>query len=64
MIPFYEAGAVYQGAGVLIPRTIPAENYAQSIALGEDPKAVLTRLDADWARLAYRQPTQTTEDPR
>ncbi|WP_036319492.1 ABC transporter substrate-binding protein [Microbacterium indicum] len=62
MIPYYDSGAVYQGPGVLIPRTIPAENYAQSIALGANAQSVLRTLDADWSRLAFRQPATSTED--
>lgn len=62
MIPFYNDGAVYQGPGVLNPRAIPTENYAQSLALGEDATAVLSRMDADWARLAFRQPVLSSEE--
>lgn len=61
MIPFYENGQIYQGPGVLIPRAIPTENYMQSIVIGEDPKGILQTMDADWARLAYRQPAPDAE---
>jgi raffinose/stachyose/melibiose transport system substrate-binding protein len=43
---------------VLIPKTIPVFNYAQSIALGADPAKTLSTLDADWARLAFRAPVK------
>lgn len=62
MIAYYNEGAVYQGPGVLIPRAIPTENYAQSLALGADPLGVLRTMDADWARLAFRQPAVSTEE--
>ncbi|BAS12088.1 protein involved in carbohydrate transport [Arthrobacter sp. Hiyo8] len=38
----------------MIPASIPVSNYAQSIALGAAPEALLQTLDADWARLALR----------
>ncbi|WOF22776.1 ABC transporter substrate-binding protein [Microbacterium betulae] len=62
MTDYYNAGAVYQGPGTLNPRAIPTENYAQSLALGSDPGAVLRTMDADWARLAFRQPAVSTEE--
>ncbi|WP_422115445.1 ABC transporter substrate-binding protein [Brachybacterium sp. UNK5269] len=61
MIPYYESGQIYQGPGVLIPRAIPTENYMQSVAIGDDPKSILRTMDADWARLAYRQPAPDAE---
>ncbi|GAA4770468.1 ABC transporter substrate-binding protein [Microbacterium gilvum] len=62
MIEYYNAGAVYQGPGVLNPRAIPTENYAQSLVLGADATSVLSTMDADWARLAFRQPAVSTEE--
>lgn len=62
MISYYNEGAVYQGPGVLNPRAIPTENYAQSLVLGEDAASVLRTMDADWARLAFRQPAVSTEE--
>jgi len=62
MIPYYEAGAFYQGPGVLNPRAIPTENYAQSLVLGTSAESVLSTMDADWARLAFRQPPVTTKE--
>lgn len=62
MTKYYNDGAVYQGPGVLNPRVIPTENYAQSLVLGEDAKTILRRMDADWARLAFRQPAVATEE--
>ncbi|WP_460776574.1 ABC transporter substrate-binding protein [Microbacterium sp. GXF7504] len=56
MIAYYNEGAVYQGPGVLNPRAIPTENYAQALALGSDAEGILRTMDADWARLAFRQP--------
>jgi raffinose/stachyose/melibiose transport system substrate-binding protein len=62
MIAYYNEGAVYQGPGVLIPRAIPTENYAQAFVLGADPLNLLRTMDADWARLAFRQPAVSTEE--
>lgn len=56
MIEPYENGAIYQGPSVLVPKTIPVFNYAQAMILGADAGSVLAGMDADWARLAYRQP--------
>ncbi|WP_448721478.1 ABC transporter substrate-binding protein [Microbacterium natoriense] len=58
MIDYIDEGRVYQGPSVLIPKTIPVFNYAQSIALGADPVKTLSTLDADWARLAFRAPVK------
>lgn len=55
MQSFYDDGQVYQGASVLIPKTIPVFSYAQAIVLGSRPERILSTLDADWARLALRQ---------
>jgi len=54
MQKYYDDGAFYLGASQLIPASIPVSNYAQSIALGAAPEALLQPLDADWARLALR----------
>ncbi|HWV47830.1 MAG TPA: extracellular solute-binding protein [Microbacterium sp.] len=61
MIPYYDAGQVYQGPSVLVPKTIPVFNYAQAMVLGGDPNALLATMDADWARLAFRAPAPSTE---
>jgi raffinose/stachyose/melibiose transport system substrate-binding protein len=61
MAAYYEDNRVYQGPSVLIPKTIPVNNYAQAVLLGEDPARMLRTLDADWARLAFRQPAPVTE---
>ncbi|WP_433675633.1 ABC transporter substrate-binding protein [Microbacterium gorillae] len=58
MIPYVDEGKVYQGASVLVPKTIPVMNYAQTIALGGSIKNTLSTLDADWARLAFRAPAK------
>lgn len=60
MIEHYNAGRFYQGPGVLVPKTIPMENYMQSIILGSNPESVLSTIDADWARLAFRAPAQSS----
>lgn len=62
MIDYYEAGAFYQGPGVLNPRAIPTENYAQSLVLGTNAASMLRTMDADWARLAFRQPPVTKQE--
>lgn len=58
MIPYYEAGQIYQGPSVLIPKSIPVFSYAQSMVTGGDIQANLATLDNDWSRLAYRQPKE------
>lgn len=58
MIDYVDAGQVYQGPSVLVPRTIPMFNYAQAIALGGDAEQYLATMDADWARLAFRAPVK------
>ena len=55
MTEYYEDGRVYQGASVLVPKTVPVTAYAQGIAFGEDVGATMRTLDKDWARLALRQ---------
>lgn len=54
MAEYYDAGKFYMGASQFIPRNIPYENYIQSMALGADPERTLAQMDADWARLAFR----------
>ena len=55
MREFYDSGKFYMGASQFIPRSIPAENYFQSIANGADPRTVLAQMDEDWASLAFRE---------
>jgi len=55
MKEYYDAADFYQGPSKAIPLTIPTENYMQGIALGAEPAKTLRTLDADWARLAFRQ---------
>jgi raffinose/stachyose/melibiose transport system substrate-binding protein len=52
---YIEAGDVYQGSTTLVPRAIPIMNYTQAIILGSDPQRILSNIDADYARLAFRQ---------
>ena len=61
MVQYYNDGAVYQGPSVLNPRAIPTENFAQSLVLGANPNTILSTMDADWARLAYRTSASETE---
>ncbi|WP_310207054.1 extracellular solute-binding protein [Paenarthrobacter nitroguajacolicus] len=55
MVKYYETSQVYQGPSVLVPRTIPIMNYTQALVFGASPASTLSTLDADWARLAFRQ---------
>ncbi|WP_284986606.1 extracellular solute-binding protein [Arthrobacter sp. fls2-241-R2A-172] len=55
MAGYYEQGKVYQGPSVLVPKTIPIMNYTQALVFGAGPESTLRTLDADWARLAFRQ---------
>jgi raffinose/stachyose/melibiose transport system substrate-binding protein len=55
MQQYYDEGRFYMGASQFIPNSIPAQNYLQSIAGGADPEPILARMDADWARLAFRE---------
>ncbi|MFJ5954654.1 ABC transporter substrate-binding protein [Paenarthrobacter sp. NPDC092416] len=55
MVEYYDQGKVYQGPSVLVPRTIPIMNYTQALVFGATPASTLSTLDADWARLAFRQ---------
>ncbi len=52
---YIDAGAIYQGSTTLVPRAIPINNYVQAIILGSDPQRILSNIDADYARLAFRQ---------
>ncbi|MDV6284955.1 extracellular solute-binding protein [Rhodococcus jostii] len=55
LAPYVDANKVYQGPSVLMPRAIPLMNYTQSLVLGESPEKILRTIDADFARLAFRQ---------
>ncbi|WP_309104044.1 ABC transporter substrate-binding protein [Microbacterium sp.] len=61
MVEYYDAGQVYQGPSVLVPRTLPMFNYAQAMVLGQSPASILRTMDADWARIAFRAPIPSTE---
>ncbi|MCM3694879.1 ABC transporter substrate-binding protein [Microbacterium oleivorans] len=61
MQEFYEAGAIYQGPSVLVPKTIPVFAYAQALMFGQDPAQTFATMDNDWSRLAFRQPVLTDE---
>ncbi len=52
---YIDEGAMYQGSTQLVPRAIPIMNYTQAIMLGSDPQRILSNIDADYARLAFRQ---------
>ena len=52
---YIDKGAMYQGSTTLVPRAIPIMNYVQAIMLGSDPQRILSNIDADYARLAFRQ---------
>jgi raffinose/stachyose/melibiose transport system substrate-binding protein len=54
MQKYYDEGRFYMGASQFIPNSIPAANYFQSIIGGADAESTLRRIDADWARLAFR----------
>ena len=56
MTEYYDEGRFYQGASVLVPKTIPIFAYAQALALGADTDATLRTMDSDWSRLAFRSP--------
>lgn len=55
MAKYYNNAQVYQGPSVLVPKTIPIMNYTQALVFGADATTTLRTLDADWARLAFRQ---------
>lgn len=59
MIEYYDEGRIYQGPSVLVPKTIPVFNYAQAVVLGADPDDILSTMDADWSRVAFRAPVRT-----
>lgn len=61
MQEYYDAGQVYQGPSVLVPKTIPVFNYAQAMVFGAAPASVLQTMDQDWARLAFRQSVVQSE---
>jgi raffinose/stachyose/melibiose transport system substrate-binding protein len=52
---YIDAGEMYQGSTQLVPRAIPIMNYAQAMMLGSNPQRILATIDADYARLAFRQ---------
>lgn len=52
---YIDAGDMYQGSTQLVPRAIPIHNYAQAMMLGGDTQRILSTIDADYARLAFRQ---------
>lgn len=52
--PYYDAAAFYLGASQLVPQSIPIHNYVQGMVFGADPAETLATIDADWARLAFR----------
>jgi raffinose/stachyose/melibiose transport system substrate-binding protein len=54
MKEYVDDGRFYLPPSRVIPLTIPIDNYLQAIATGGDPQTTLSRLDADWARLALR----------
>lgn len=62
MIPYYDEGRIYQGASVLVPKTIPVFSYAQAMILGASTEGTLNTLDQDWSRLAFRQPAASTTE--
>ncbi|MXS75348.1 extracellular solute-binding protein [Microbacterium sp. TL13] len=62
MIPYYDEGRIYQGASVLVPKTIPVFSYAQAMILGASTEGTLGTLDQDWSRLAFRQPVASTTE--
>ena len=62
MIEYYDSGQIYQGPSVLVPKTLPLNNYVQAMVLGASPASTLRTMDADWARIAFRAPIPSTED--
>lgn len=55
MQEYYEDGRFYLGASQRVHLSIPTANYVQAMATGADVDRTLARLDADWARLAFRE---------
>lgn len=52
---YIDKAAFYQGVSTAIPKTIPFENYVQSIFTGGNLEETLATLDKDWQRTARRQ---------
>lgn len=55
MAEYYKEGRFYLGASQRVHLSIPTANYVQAMATGADIDRTLARLDADWARLAFRE---------
>lgn len=55
MQEYYEDGRFYLGPSQRVHLSIPTANYVQAMATGADIDRTLRRLDADWARLAFRE---------
>ncbi|MBG6240242.1 raffinose/stachyose/melibiose transport system substrate-binding protein [Mycetocola sp. CAN_C7] len=55
MQEYYNDGRFYLGPSQRVHLSIPTANYVQAIATGADIDSTLSRLDADWARLALRE---------
>ncbi|MET0933740.1 MAG: extracellular solute-binding protein [Mycetocola sp.] len=55
MADYYKDGRFYLGPSQRVHLSIPTANYIQAIATGADIDRTLSRLDADWARLALRE---------
>ncbi len=55
MKAYFDDAKFYQGPSKAIPQTIPSDNYLQGIVEGADAESTLAVIDADWARLAFRQ---------
>ena len=62
MIEYYENGQIYQGPSVLVPKTLPLNNYVQAMVLGASTTSTLRTMDADWARIAFRAPIPSTDE--
>ena len=56
MVKYFHEGKFSEGASNIIPKTIPVHNYNQDMILTNPATARLATLDADWARLAQRNP--------
>ncbi|WP_090710190.1 extracellular solute-binding protein [Mycetocola miduiensis] len=55
MADYYQDGRFYLGPSQRVHLSIPTANYIQAMATGADIDRTLARLDADWARLAFRE---------
>lgn len=55
LTPYVDANKLYQGSSVLVPQAIPIMNLTQAMILGGDAHQTLSTIDADFARLAFRQ---------